>query len=102
MALARIVDGMASTSSGSVSSTCPSASITSDIGPPSRGGRNSINTKIERIGSTVKRRVLRQTDGLGRLLVRRRRVCRLAEAQRVLRDHVPEHLEGAAVDADQR
>src|SRR6185295_14554080 len=47
MALSRIAEGMASTSSGSVSSTCPSASITSDIGPPYRDGRTSISTKIE-------------------------------------------------------
>src|ERR1700730_624295 len=46
MELSRIAAGLAATSSGSVSSTCPSASITSDIGPPYRGGRNSINTKI--------------------------------------------------------
>src|SRR5260370_22777808 len=57
---------MGASSSGSVSSTCPSASITSDIGPPSRGGRASISTKIEMITSTVKRRLLRVRHTVGR------------------------------------
>jgi len=61
--------------------------------PVETADRSRISTKSRSVSSF---------DGLGRLLLRRRRVRRLAEAERVLGDHVAEHLEGATVDSDQR
>src|SRR3984893_13362052 len=53
MALSRIADGMASTNSGSVSSTCPSASITSGMGSSFSRWPGLILTKIRKY-TTIK------------------------------------------------
>src|SRR5689334_25175743 len=97
---------MASTSSGSVSSTCPSASITSDIGPPYRGGRTSISTKIESLVVPSRAAKVRKMHTGHGVSPRRHAhsaaleecIRGLAQPEHVLRDHVAEHLERAAVN----